>query len=83
MNEAEVLKSYGSSALRFAGDPDALYERHLKFHEMVAPESADARERFEAAARAVRDVLTDRWLKTDATYQRENPKRSITCRSSS
>ena len=38
-------------------------------------ESSDARERYEAAARAVRDILSDRWLRTDETYARENPKR--------
>ena len=74
-DEAAVLKNYGCGALRFAGAPDALYERHLKFDDVVAPELADPREHFEAAARAVRDVLTDRWLSTDATYRRENPKR--------
>ena len=74
-DEVAVLKSYGSSALRFAGDPDALYERHLTFDNVVALEAADDRERFEAAARGVRDILTKRWLSTDATYRRENPKR--------
>ena len=70
-----LLRGYGCSAPRFAGTPDALYERHLKFDNIVEPASADARERYEAAARAVRDILTDRWLRTDATYRRENPKR--------
>jgi starch phosphorylase len=74
-DEAAVLERYGCGALQFAGDPDALYERRLKFDDVVAPELADARERYEAAARAVRDILTDRRLTTDATYRRENPKR--------
>jgi glucan phosphorylase len=34
-----------------------------------------ARERFEAAARSVRDTLSQRWVRTEETYQRENPKR--------
>src|SRR5258708_5053485 len=34
-----------------------------------------ARERFEAIARSVRDVLSQRWIRTDKTYERENPKR--------
>jgi starch phosphorylase len=75
IDEAAVLRSYGSSALRFAGDADALYERHLIFDNAVAPEAADDRDRFEAAARGVRDILTKRWLSTDASYRRENPKR--------
>src|SRR5271168_5235931 len=71
----QFLQRYGHGALRFAGAPDALYERHLKFHSLVEPEAADSRERYEAAARAVRDLLSDRWLRTDETYARENPKR--------
>jgi len=47
----------------------------LKFDNVVEPESADQRERYEAAGRAVRDILSDRWLRTDETYARENPKR--------
>ena len=72
---AAILKSYGSGAMRFAGTPDALYERHLKFDNVVEPNSSDSRERYEAAARAVRDIVADRWLRTDETYARENPKR--------
>ena len=72
---ASILKSYGSGAMRFAGTPDALYERHLKFDNVVEPDSSDPRERYEAAARAVRDIVADRWLRTDETYARENPKR--------
>ena len=60
---------------RFAGAPDALYERHLKFDNVVELESADSRERYEAAARAVRDILAERWLRTDEAYAQENPKR--------
>jgi starch phosphorylase len=34
-----------------------------------------ARERFEAFARSVRDVLSQRWIRTEETYERQNPKR--------
>jgi len=74
-DEAAILAGYGCGDLRFAGASDALYERHLKFDNIVEPEFADPRERFEAAGRAVRDILSDRWLRTDETYARENPKR--------
>src|SRR5207247_5748978 len=33
------------------------------------------RERFEAFARSVRDVLSQRWVRTERSYERENPKR--------
>src|SRR5271166_6876093 len=71
----QLLQKYGCSAPRFAGTPDALYERHLKSDNVVESQSSDPRERYEGAARAVRDVLSDRWLHTDETYGRENPKR--------
>jgi len=71
----EILRQYGVGSSRFAGSPYALYERHLKFDNVVELESSDERERYEAAARTVRDILSDRWLRTNETYARENPKR--------
>jgi glycogen phosphorylase len=75
LDAAALLKSYAISAALFSGSPDALYERHLKFDNIVEPETANTRERYKAAARAVRDILSDRWLRTYKTYARENPKR--------
>jgi hypothetical protein len=37
--------------------------------------SASARDRFEAVARSVRDILPQRWILREQTYQREDPKR--------
>ena len=75
LDAEDLLRQYGVGSTPFAGAPDALYERHLKFDNVVEPESSDARERYEAAARSVRDILSDRWLHTDEAYARENPKR--------
>ena len=75
MPDQELLTRYGCGPIRFSGRDDALYERHLLFDDVVAPEAAGPRERFEAAARSVRDVLSQRWILTDSTYDRENPKR--------
>ena len=55
--DEEVLAQYGCGPIRFSGRNDALYERHLLFDDVCAPEAAGPRERFEAAARSVRDVL--------------------------
>jgi len=57
----------GLSRPRFSGHHDALYERHLLFDDVIDPASAGARERFEAAARSVRDVLSQRWVQTSAS----------------
>jgi glycogen phosphorylase len=59
----------------FAGMDAALYERHLAFDAVMNEAKAPPRERFEAFARAVRDILSQRWLRTGETYERENPKR--------
>ena len=43
---------------------------------MSCPAAAvGARERYEAAARAVRDILSQRWLRTEETYSARAPKR--------
>jgi len=72
---SELLEQYGCGPIRFSGHSDALYERHLLFDDVVDPLAAGARERFEAAARSVRDVLSQRWVRTERTYNRLNPKR--------
>ena len=70
-----LLEQYGCGPIRFSGHSDALYERHLLFDDIIDPSAAGARERFEAAARSVRDVLSQRWVQTERVYDRENPKR--------
>src|SRR6516225_1579849 len=72
---ADLLDQYGCGPVRFSGHNDALYERHLLFDDVVDPLAAGGRERFEAAARSVRDVLSQRWVRTERTYNRLNPKR--------
>ena len=38
-------------------------------------QAAGSRERFEALARSVRDLLSQRWVRTEEHYARKNPKR--------
>jgi starch phosphorylase len=71
----DLLEQYGCGPIRFSGTDDGLYERHLLFDDIVAPPAAGAREQFEAAARSARDVLSQRWVRTENTYARVNPKR--------
>src|SRR5215467_1760314 len=70
-----LLEQYGCGPIRFSGHQDALYERHVLFDDVIDPVEAGARERFEAVARSVRDVLSQRWVQTERVYDRENPKR--------
>src|SRR5215471_19933630 len=75
---ADVSKlpdQYGCGAVRLAGVHDGLYERHLLFDNVVDRAAIDSRQSFEAFARSVRDVLSHRWVLTESTYARENPKR--------
>jgi glycogen phosphorylase len=71
----QLLERYGCGPIQFTGTKDALYERHLMFDNIVDAAVLGPRERYEAIARSVRDVLSQRWLRTDQTYERENPKR--------
>src|SRR5436190_19311644 len=71
-----LLKQYGCGPIQFAGVDGALYDRHLLFDNVIEAASVGDRERFEAAARAVRDVLSQRWILTEKTYEQRNPKRA-------
>src|SRR5690349_3006737 len=71
----DLLRQYGCGPIQFSGTNDALYERHLLFDDIVAPTAAGTREQFEAAACSARDVLSQRWVRTESTYDREDPKR--------
>ena len=69
-----LLAQYGCGPIQFTGT-DGLYGRHLLFDNVIDPAAADMRDRFEAAARSVRDVLSQRWVRTQDTYERQDPKR--------
>src|ERR1051325_3028764 len=72
---SELLEKYGCGPISFTGSVDALYERHLMFDSVVDPAEVGPRERYEAIARSVRDILSQRWHRTERTYDRENSKR--------
>src|SRR5512145_2673536 len=71
----KLLEQYGCGPIQFTGTADALYERHLLFDNVIDPAAVGARERYEAVARSVRDVLSQRWVRTEKRYDRQNPKR--------
>jgi glycogen phosphorylase len=72
---AALRRQYGCGQVELTGNGDALYERHLLFDNVADPATLGARERYEAFARSVRDVLSQRWVRTEQTYERQNPKR--------
>jgi starch phosphorylase len=72
---SKLLLQYGCGPIPFTGTDNAFYERHLVFDNVIELMAAGPRERFEAVARSVRDILSQRWVHTETTYQRENPKR--------
>src|SRR6201987_1619385 len=71
----KLIAKYGCGPVHFSGTDEALYERHLLFDSGVDLAAATARDRFEALARSVRDILSQRWRLTEKTYEQQNPKR--------
>ncbi|MGO8838730.1 MAG: glycogen/starch/alpha-glucan phosphorylase [Limisphaerales bacterium] len=71
---AKLTRHYGCGSIQFTGT-DGLYERHLVFDNVKDPATTGSREHFEAAAHSIRDVLSQRWVATEKTYERRNPKR--------
>ena len=71
----ELRQQYGCGPVQFSGADEALYNRHLLFDDVIDPFKATPREQFEAMARSLRDVISQRWLLTEKTYAQKNPKR--------
>ena len=70
---AEILEQYECGPIRFTGTGDALYERHLMFDNVIARSAVGPRERYEATARSIRDVLSQRWLRTEENNYLSTP----------
>jgi len=60
---ADLLRQYGCGPIRFAGTDNGFYERHLVFDNVADTADTGPRERYEAVARSVRDVLSQRWVR--------------------
>jgi starch phosphorylase len=75
MNRTEILKHLSCGPVEFTGDKNALYERHLTFDHIVPLDQATPRDKFEAVARSLRDLLSQRWIHTEQTYLQRNSKR--------
>jgi glycogen phosphorylase len=73
---SKLIQQYGCGPVQFSGSDNALYERHLIFDNVVDLAASDARMRFEAFAHSVRDILSQRWVRTENTYEQANPKRA-------
>ncbi|HKA02059.1 MAG TPA: glycogen/starch/alpha-glucan phosphorylase [Candidatus Solibacter sp.] len=72
---SRLIEQYGCGPVRFTGSDDALYRRHLLFDNVIDLTAATPRDEFEAFAHSVRDILSQRWVLTEKTYERENAKR--------
>jgi starch phosphorylase len=70
-----LLERYNCGPVKLSGDSNAFYERHVMFDQVIAETETTKRDKFEAVARSVRDVLSQRWLKTEQTYRQRNAKR--------
>ena len=71
---AKLLEQYGCGPIQFIGTTG--YTNDISTSTMLPTrQSIGPRERFEAVARSVRDVLSQRWVLTEKTYEQENPKR--------
>jgi glycogen phosphorylase len=74
LSASEMARYYGFGLVRFSGHDDALFERHLVFDNVLDPRSAYVRARYEALARSLRDLFSQRWIATQKAYDEKNPK---------
>ena len=71
----EALRHQYGGRIELTSGADTFYERHLLFDNVVDPAATGPRQHYEAAARSIRDILSQRWVRTEQTYERVNPKR--------
>jgi len=64
MAHDNLLDRYNCGPVKFSGGDNALYERHLTFDHVIPVSSATPCDKFEAIARSIRDVLSQRWRGT-------------------
>jgi glycogen phosphorylase len=72
---AGILERFNCGSIAFSGGDNGLYERHLTFDHVTPIKTATPRDKFEAIAHSIRDVLSQRWIRTEQTYQSRNAKR--------
>jgi glycogen phosphorylase len=65
----------GLERLGLTGKDDDWADRYLLSENLVDPPTARPRQRFEAVARFIRDLIAHRWVMTRRTRERANPKR--------
>jgi starch phosphorylase len=70
-----LVERYNCGPVQLSGEPNALYERHFTFDQVLTETETTARDKFEAIAHSVRDVLSQRWLKTEQACRQRNAKR--------
>ncbi len=75
VSQESLLARFNCGPVKFSGSHNALYERHLTFDQVVPLDRVTPRDQFEAIARSIRDLLSQRWLKTEQLYQERNVKR--------
>src|SRR5262245_34979235 len=73
--DSASVEPYEHVPVHLLGGNNVLFERHLLYDRVVERSAADSRDRFEAFGRAVRDILSHRWVSTESAYNRLNPKR--------
>src|SRR5579883_2115253 len=74
-NLAEGASQFSIPPAQVANTLHEFYLRHLLFDNGVDPAVTNVREHYEAFARSVREILSQRWVSTNRTYHRANAER--------
>ena len=75
MPASNPLDRLNCGRIKLSGDEHGLYERHLTFDQVIPISGATARDEFEAVAHSLRDLLSQRWLRTEQAYRQRDVKR--------
>jgi starch phosphorylase len=74
-NAGEAALERRLERLGLSGKEDDWADRYVLYEHLVEPLQARPRQRFEAVARFIRDLIAHRWVKTRQARESANPKR--------
>src|SRR3984957_14683458 len=72
---SKLASQYGIGPAHFSETLRGLYDRHLLYDNDADLAVVNAREHYEAFARSIRDIISQRWVRTNTIYHQANPKR--------
>ena len=79
ISSADTALNRRLQRLGLEGHEDSWLDRYVLCNHLVSPQAALPRQKFEATARFIRDLIAHRWARTRFREPRRSPSACTTC----